>query len=87
VSFGDFFFTQFSANAVLVLDVSPMTVSEVALTFNQNGRLHYPNEIDRSLNEAADDNIRKYRPDYNNLSCHVRPDVILTSADVRPQVI
>ena len=31
-----------------------------------NGNLHYPNEIDRSLNEAADDKIRKYRADYNN---------------------
>jgi hypothetical protein len=26
----------------------------------------YPNDIDRSLNEAADDKIRKYRADYNN---------------------
>ena len=31
-----------------------------------NGNLHYPNNIDRSLNEAADDKIRKYRTDYNN---------------------
>jgi hypothetical protein len=31
-----------------------------------NGNLHYPNDIDRSLNEAADDKIRKYRADYNN---------------------
>ena len=31
-----------------------------------NGNLHYPNNIDRSLNEAADDKIRKYRADYNN---------------------
>jgi hypothetical protein len=28
---------------------------------NLNGHLHYPNDIDRSLNEAADDKIRKYR--------------------------
>jgi hypothetical protein len=26
-----------------------------------NGNLHYPNNIDRSLNEAVDDKIRKYR--------------------------
>ena len=26
-----------------------------------NGNLHYPNNIDRSLNEVADDKIRKYR--------------------------
>ena len=31
-----------------------------------NGHLHYPNDIDRSLNEAAGDKIRKYRADYNN---------------------
>ena len=31
-----------------------------------NGHLHYPNDIDRSLNETATDKIRKYRSDYNN---------------------
>jgi hypothetical protein len=31
-----------------------------------NGNLHYPNDLDRSLNEAAADKIRKYRADYNN---------------------
>lgn len=31
-----------------------------------NGNLHYPNAIDRSLNEAATDKIWKYRADYNN---------------------
>jgi hypothetical protein len=30
-----------------------------------NGRLHY-NDIDKSLNEAANDKIRKYRVDYHN---------------------
>ncbi len=30
-----------------------------------NGHLHYPNDIDKSLNEAAADKIRKYRADYN----------------------
>jgi hypothetical protein len=33
---------------------------------NLNGHLHYPNDIDRSLNETATDKIRKYRADYNN---------------------
>jgi hypothetical protein len=28
--------------------------------------INYPNDIDRSLNEAAVDKIRKYRADYNN---------------------
>ena len=31
-----------------------------------NGTLHYPNDVDKSLNEAAADKIRKYRADYNN---------------------
>ena len=31
-----------------------------------NGHLHYPNDIDKSINEAAADKIRKYRADYNN---------------------
>ena len=31
-----------------------------------NGHLHYPNNVDRSLNKADTDKIRKYRADYNN---------------------
>ncbi len=31
-----------------------------------NGHLHYPKDIDKSLNEAAADKIRKYRADYKN---------------------
>ncbi len=31
-----------------------------------NGHLHYPNDIDKSLNESVTDKIRKYRTDYNN---------------------
>ena len=31
-----------------------------------NGQVHYPQDIDKSLNEAATDKIRKYRADYNN---------------------
>ena len=31
-----------------------------------NGHLHYPNDMDRSLNETVTDKIRKYLPDYNN---------------------
>jgi hypothetical protein len=33
---------------------------------NLNGHFHYPNDIDRSLNEDATDKIRKYHADYNN---------------------
>ncbi len=31
-----------------------------------NGPLHYPNDVDRSLNEVDTDKIRKYRVDCNN---------------------
>jgi hypothetical protein len=31
-----------------------------------NGHLHYPNDIDRSRNEAVTDKIRKYHDEYNN---------------------
>ncbi len=31
-----------------------------------NGHLHYPNDCDGPLNEAAADKIRQYRADYNN---------------------
>jgi hypothetical protein len=33
---------------------------------NLNGKLHWSNDIDKSLNEAAAEKIRKYRADYNN---------------------
>ena len=31
-----------------------------------DGHLHYPNDLDKSLDEAVADKIRKYRADYNN---------------------
>ncbi len=31
-----------------------------------NGKLHCPNDMDKSLNETVADKIRKYRADYNN---------------------
>jgi hypothetical protein len=31
-----------------------------------NGNLRYPNDVDRSLNDAAADKIRNYCADYNN---------------------
>jgi hypothetical protein len=33
---------------------------------NLNGKLHWPNDIDKSLNEANADKFRKYRADYNH---------------------
>jgi hypothetical protein len=57
-----------AANPVpLVLDLHiahDSFVSSSDLVLNRH--LDYPNDIDRSLNEAAADKIRKYRPDYNN---------------------
>jgi hypothetical protein len=43
-----------------------------------NGHLHYPNEVDRSLNESVGDKIKKYRVDYNNNS----PNVISFILDI-----
>jgi hypothetical protein len=31
-----------------------------------NGHLHYPNELDRTVNESSTDKIRRYPTDYNN---------------------
>ena len=57
----------------LVNETSPVTlVRDLHVTHDRFGRssdpnlnehLHYPNRIDRSLNEAAADKIRKYRVD------------------------
>ncbi len=43
-----------------------MTDSEAALTLVLMDTYNYRNDIDRSLNEAATDKIRKYHTDYNN---------------------
>ena len=73
---GDIEMDVYLANAVgpvpLVLDL--LLVHErwgSSADPNLNGNLHYPNDKDRSLNEAASDKIRKYRADYNN-----NPDAI-----------
>ncbi len=34
---------------------------------NLNGHLHYPNDIDKSLNDTVTDKIRTYRSEYNNI--------------------
>ena len=36
-----------------------------------NGHLHYPDDLDRPLNESAADKIRQYLPGYNNRPSHV----------------
>ena len=35
-----------------------------------NGHLHYPTDIDRTLNETPPDKILQYRSDYNNRPSH-----------------
>ena len=55
-----------------------------------NGHLHYPNDIDRSLNEAAADKIRKYRTDYNNNPPSVTsfiPDIPSTSGRLHSEFV
>ena len=55
-----------------------------------NGNLHYPNDKDRSLNEAADDKILKYRADYNNnppISTVFMPAIASTSGRLHSEFI
>ena len=49
-------------------DGSPHRPRQIASSSDPsiNGHLHYLNDLDRSLNEAASDKIRQYRADYNN---------------------
>ena len=47
-----------------------------------NVHLHYPTDIDRTLNETVVDNVLQYRTDYNNRPSHVivfMPDIDGTS--------
>jgi hypothetical protein len=55
-----------------------------------NGHLHYPNDIDKSLNEAAADKIRKYRADYNNnppSAVSFMTDIVITSGRLHSEFI
>jgi hypothetical protein len=55
-----------------------------------NGQLHYPNDIDKSLNEAAPDKIRKYRADYNNnppSAVSLMPAIATTSGRLHSEFI
>ncbi len=55
-----------------------------------NGHLHYPNDIDNSLNEVAADKIRKYRADYNHNSpstVSFVPDIVSTSGKLHSEFI
>ena len=48
------------------------TVGDVPLTLvlKVNGHLHYPDDIDRTLNETTTGKILQYRTDYNNRPSH-----------------
>ena len=51
-----------------------------------NGHLHYPTDIDRTLNEGDADEILQYRADYNNRPSHaisVMPVITSTWASPR----
>ena len=55
-----------------------------------NGHLHYPNDIDRSLNESVDDKIRKYRDDYHKNPPNViafMSDIVSTSGRLHSEFI
>ena len=55
-----------------------------------NGHLQYPNDIDRSLNEATADKIRKYRADYNHNPPHAisfMPAVASTSGRLHCELV
>ncbi len=49
---------------------------------NLNRHLHYPHDVDKSLNEAATDKIRKYRSEYNNNPRSVETDRFFSSSGV-----
>jgi hypothetical protein len=55
-----------------------------------NGHLHYPNDIDKSLNESATHKIRKYRADYNNnppSTISFMPVIVSTSGRLHSEFI
>jgi len=68
---GDIELTGYLHNTVgtvpLVLDLRIAHESwESSTDPTLNGHLHYPNDLDKPLNESATDKIRKYLVDYNN---------------------
>ncbi len=55
-----------------------------------NGHLHYPNDVCRSLNEAATDKISKYSTDYNNNppnATSFMPDIASTSGRLHSEFV
>jgi hypothetical protein len=56
---------------------------------NLNGHLHYPNDVDRSLNQTVTDKITKYRTDYNNNPNDISfiSDVVSTSGRLHSEFV
>ena len=55
-----------------------------------NGHLRYPNNLDKSLNDATADKIRKYRDDYNNnppIVVSFMPAIVSTSGRLHSEFI
>ena len=55
-----------------------------------NCHLHYPTDIDRTLNEATTDKISPYRVDYNNCPSHsisFMPDFASTSGHLHCDIV
>jgi hypothetical protein len=55
-----------------------------------NGHLHYPNDVDGSLNETATDKIRTYRTDYKNNppnSTSFMPAILSTSGRIHSEFV
>ncbi len=55
-----------------------------------NGHLHHPNDLDKPLNEAASDKIRKYHTDYNNNPPNTTsfiPDITITSGRLHSEFV
>ena len=82
---GDIELAAYLANAVgsvsLVLD---LRIAHERWGSSSNpsldGHLHYPSDIDRTLNEAAADKILQYRADYNDCPTHSIPCIpVITS--------
>ena len=62
----------------------------VSVNPSLNGHLHYPNDIDKSLNETAGDKIRKYRAEYNNnlpIVVSFMVDVVSTSGRLHSEFV
>ena len=57
---------------------------------SRNDHLHYPTDIDRTLNETVTDNVLQYHTDYNNRPSHVivsMTDIVSTSGCLHSEFV